>query len=128
MPLLSAISHGAVDGALGRVTPSMEMAARALGETRSGALKRVHLPIIRGSVLTAALLIFVDGAKELPATLILRPFNFDTLATRVYSAASLEDLAAAGPPALAIILVGLAPVAALIRQLRESRPGEKAGG
>ena len=124
----SAISHGAVDGALGRVTPSMEMAARALGETRSGALKRVHLPIIRGSVLTAALLIFVDGAKELPATLILRPFNFDTLATRVYSAASLEDLAAAGPPALAIILVGLAPVAALIRQLRESRPGEKAGG
>ena len=124
----AAISHGAVDGALGRVTPSMEMAARALGETRSGALKRVHLPIIRGSVLTAALLIFVDGAKELPATLILRPFNFDTLATRVYSGASLEDLPAAGPPALAIIIIGLAPVAALIRQLRESRPGEKAGG
>jgi iron(III) transport system permease protein len=124
----AAIAHGAVDGALGRVTPSMEMAARALGETRRGALRRVHLPIIRGSVLTAALLIFVDGAKELPATLILRPFNFDTLATRVYSSASLEDLSAAGPPALAIIAVGLAPVLLLIRQLRESRPGEKSGG
>jgi iron(III) transport system permease protein len=120
----AAIAHGAVDGALGRVTPSMEMAARALGETRGGALRRVHLPIIRGSVLTALLLIFVDGAKELPATLILRPFNFDTLATRVYSAASLENLSAAGPPALAIIAVGLAPVILLIRQLRQTRPGE----
>ncbi|MGG7567600.1 ABC transporter permease [Rhodovulum sp. DZ06] len=123
----AAVAHGAVDGALGRVTPSMEMAARALGENRSGALRRVHLPIIRGSVLTAALLIFVDSAKELPATLILRPFNFDTLATRVYSAASLEDLSAAGPAALAIILVGLAPVLFLIRQLRESRPGDTGG-
>ncbi|MFT7027370.1 MAG: iron(III) transport system permease protein [Paracoccaceae bacterium] len=121
----AAVAHGAVDGALGRVTPSMEMAARALGETRRGALARVHLPIIRGSVLTATLLIFVDSAKELPATLILRPFNFDTLATRIYSAASLEDLSAAGPPALAIIAVGLAPVLLLIRQLRDSRPGEK---
>lgn len=120
----AAIAHGAIDGAFGRVTPSMEMAARALGETRTGALRRVHLPLIRGSVLSAALLIFVDSAKELPATLILRPFNFDTLATRVYGSASLENITEAGPPALAIVLVGLAPVLMLMRQLRTSRPGE----
>ena len=120
----SAIAIGSVDGAFGRVTPSMEMAARALGETRSGALRRVHLPLIRGSVLSAALLIFVDSAKELPATLILRPFDFDTLATRVYGAASLENIREAGPPALAIVLVGLAPVILLMRSLRRSRPGE----
>jgi iron(III) transport system permease protein len=120
----SAIAHGAIDGAFGRVTPSMELAARTLGETRRGALTRVHLPMIKGSVLTAALLIFVDSVKELPATLILRPFNFETLATTVYGAASLEQLGEAGPAALAIIVVGLAPVALLARTMDRSRPGE----
>ncbi|TYO84985.1 ABC transporter permease [Oceanicella actignis] len=123
----AAIAYGSIDSAFGRVTPSMEAAARALGETRAGALKRVHLPLIRGSVLTAALLIFVDSAKELPATLLLRPFNFETLATAVYNAASLEDIGGAAPPALAIVLVGLAPVALLMRSLRHSRPGEQPG-
>jgi iron(III) transport system permease protein len=80
--------------------------------------------MIKGSVLTAALLIFVDSVKELPATLILRPFNFETLATTVYGAASLERLAEAGPAALAIIVVGLAPVALLARTMDRSRPGE----
>jgi iron(III) transport system permease protein len=120
----SAIAHGAIDGAFGRVTPSMELAARTLGETQRGALTRVHLPMIKGSVLTAALLIFVDSVKELPATLILRPFNFETLATTVYGAASLEQLGEAGPAALAIIVVGLAPVALLARTMDRSRPGE----
>ncbi len=120
----SAIAHGAIDGAFGRVTPSMEFAARTLGETRRGALTRVHLPLIKGSLLTAALLIFVDSAKELPATLILRPFNFETLATTVYGAASLEQLGQAGPAALAIIAVGLAPVVLLTRTMDRSRPGE----
>ncbi|HUS53482.1 MAG TPA: iron ABC transporter permease [Thermohalobaculum sp.] len=120
----SAIAHGAIDGAFGRVTPSMELAARTLGETRRGALTRVHLPMIKGSVLTAALLIFVDSVKELPATLILRPFNFETLATTVYGAASLEQLGEAGPAALAIIVVGLAPVVLLARTMDRSRPGE----
>ncbi len=119
----SAIAYGAIDSAFGRVTPSMEMAARTLGETKGGALRRVHLPIIKGSVLTAALLIFVDAAKELPATLILRPFDFDTLATRVYTYASLEQLEQAAPAALAIMLVGLVPVAILIRTLGAYRPG-----
>ena len=80
--------------------------------------------MIRGSVLTAALLIFVDTAKELPATLILRPFNFETLATTVYNAASLEQLAEAGSAALAIVLVGLLPVVVLARTLNRSRPGD----
>ncbi len=123
----SAIAHGAIDGAFGRVTPSMELAARTLGETRGGTLTRVHLPMIKGSVLTAALLIFVDSVKELPATLILRPFNFETLSTTVYGAASLEQLDQAGPAALAIIVVGLAPVALLARSLDRARPGHQMG-
>ena len=91
-----AIAHGAIDGALGRVTPSMELAARTLGSTRRRVLARIHVPMIRGSILTAALLIFVDSAKELPATLILRPFDFETLATSLYNAASLEKLGPVG--------------------------------
>ena len=115
----NAIAAGAIDGAMGRVTPSMDMAARTLGESAGGALRRVHLPLIRGSVLTAAMLIFVDTVKELPATLMLRPFNFSTLSTHVYDLASREHLEQASPAALAIILVGLAPVAILIRTLRD---------
>ena len=117
------IAHGAVDGALGRITPSMELAARTLGASRGSVLHRIHAPMIRGSVLTAALLIFVDSAKELPATLILRPFNFETLATTVYNAASLEQLDRAGPAALAIVVVGLLPVAVLARTMSRARPG-----
>ena len=120
----AAIAHGAIDGALGRITPSMELAARTLGSGRAHVLTRIHVPMIQGSVLTAALLIFVDTAKELPATLLLRPFNFETLATTVYNAASLEQLAEAGPAALAIVMLGLLPVAILARTLNRSRPGE----
>ncbi|QIE54669.1 iron ABC transporter permease [Pikeienuella piscinae] len=123
----NAIAYGALDGAFGRVTPSMDMAARTLGETAGGALRRVHLPIISGSMMTAAMLIFVDAVKELPATLILRPFNFSTLATHVYDFASREHLAEAAPAALAIVVVGMAPVAVLIRGLGVRRPGEQMG-
>ncbi|MBY8977589.1 iron ABC transporter permease [Rhodobacteraceae bacterium NNCM2] len=120
----SAIAHGAVDGAFGRVTPSIELAARTLGETKSGTLGRVHLPMIKGSILTACLLIFVDSVKELPATLMLRPFNFETLATTVYGHASLERLAESGPASIAIVLISLAPVILMMRTLDRSRPGE----
>lgn len=113
-----AIAHGGVEGAFGRVTPTMEMAARTLGETRGGTLRRIYLPITRGTVLSAALLVFVDAAKELPLTLFLSPFNFQTLATQVYGFASLEQIQDAAPAALAIVLVGLAPVALLSRSLR----------
>ena len=122
----NAIAYGAIDGAFGRVTPSMDMAARTLGETAGGALRRVHLPIISGSMVTAAMLVFVDAVKELPATLILRPFNFSTLATHVYDYASREHLAEAAPAALAIVVVGILPVAILIRGLGPLRPGENA--
>jgi len=110
-----AIPQGAIDSALGRVTPSMDMAARSLGRNSWQTLWEVHFPLIRGSVLVAGLLVFVDSVKELPATLILRPFNFDTLATQVYGQASLENLEKAAPAALLVMLVGLLPVILLSR-------------
>lgn len=119
----NAIAYGALDSAFARVTPSMDMAARTLGATPGGALRRVHLPMISGSMITAGMLIFVDAVKELPATLILRPFNFSTLATHVYDYASREHLEEAAPAALAIVAVGLAPVAILIRGGADRRPG-----
>lgn len=110
-----AIPQGGIDAALGRVTPSMEMASRSLGRNSWQTLWSVHVPLIRGSILVAALLVFVDAVKELPATLILRPFNFDTLATRVYGQASLENLAEAAPAALLVTLTGLLPVILLAK-------------
>lgn len=121
-----AIAQGATDAAFGRVPPSLPMAARSLGRGLGGALREVYLPLMRGSVATALLLVFVDCVKELPATLLLRPFNFDTLATRVHEKASLEQLGQAAPPALLVIAVGLAAVGLLARgqirsQLRARR-------
>lgn len=113
-----AIGLGSVDSALARVTPSMDMASRSLGRTLGQTLRQIHVPLIRGSVVVAAMLIFVDGVKELPATLILRPFNFDTLAIRVYSQASLENLDAAAPAAIIVTLVGFIPVVILARATR----------
>ncbi len=114
----AAIPYGAIDSGFSRITPTMEMAARTLGQTRTGAFRRVQLPLVRGSLLAAWLLVFVEAAKELPATLILRPFDFDTLATHVYTYASLEDLDRAAPSALAIIVIGLAPAVLLRNSLR----------
>ncbi|PID36780.1 MAG: iron ABC transporter permease [Rhodobacterales bacterium] len=105
-----AIAQGATDSALGRVSPSLPMAARSLGRTARGTLTDVYLPLIRGSVGTALVLVFVDSVKELPATLLLRPFNFHTLSTRVYEKASLEQLGEASPAALIVMLVGLIAV------------------
>ncbi|WP_458790128.1 ABC transporter permease [Yoonia sp. MH D7] len=113
-----AIAQGTADAALGRVAPSLPMAARSLGRTAGGTLRAVHLPLVRASVGSALLLVFVDAVKELPATLLLRPFNFDTLATRVHAKASLENIAEAAPAALMISLIGLAAVALLARANR----------
>ncbi len=110
-----AIAQGATDAALGRVAPSLPMAARSLGYGVGGTLRRVYVPLIRGSVGTALLLVFVDCTKELPATLLLRPFNYNTLATRVYDKASLEQLEQASPAALLVISVGLIAVLLLAR-------------
>ncbi|MBE0414392.1 iron ABC transporter permease [Yoonia sp.] len=113
-----AIAQGTADAAFGRVSPSLPMAARALGRTAGGTLRAVHLPLMRASVGSALLLVFVDSVKELPATLLLRPFNYDTLATRVHAKASLENIAEAAPAALIITLVGLAAVVLLARANR----------
>jgi len=113
-----AIAQGAADAAIGRVSPSLPMAARSLGQTAGGTLRRIYLPLIKGSVGTALLLVFVDCVKELPATLLLRPFNFNTLSTRVYEKASLEQIGDAAPAAILVILVGIAAVLLMARTHR----------
>lgn len=113
-----AIAQGTADAALGRVSPSLPMAARSLGRTAGGTLRAVHLPLVRASIGSALLLVFVDCVKELPATLLLRPFSYETLATRVHAKASLENIAEAAPAALMITLVGMAAVALLARANR----------
>jgi len=113
-----AISYGAVEAGLTRVTPSLEMAARTLGRTATGTFIEIHLPLIRPAIGTAGLLVFVDVMKELPATLILRPFNFDTLATHVYTLASLELLEESALSALTIVVAGIIPVILLSKTLR----------
>ncbi|MCE8026956.1 MULTISPECIES: ABC transporter permease [Halomonadaceae] len=118
-----AVSFNTVEASLGKVTPSMDAAARTLGQTPAGTLKRVHTPIMRGSLFAAGILVFVDIMKELPATIILRPFNFDTLAVRAYSLASDERLAEASTASLAIVAVGIIPVVLLSMAMRHSRPG-----
>lgn len=113
-----AIAQGAADAALGRVSPSLPMAARSLGRSAGQTLRAVHLPLIRASIGSTLLLVFVDCVKELPATLLLRPFNYDTLATRVQAQASLENISGAAPAALMITGIGLVAVALLARANR----------
>ncbi len=119
-----AVSYNTVEASLTRVSPNMDAAARTLGQSPGGTLRRVHLPIIRGGMITAGLLVFVDVMKELPATMILRPFNFDTLAVRVHRLASDERLAEASTAALTIVAVGIVPVILLSRMIGRSRPGQ----
>ncbi len=110
-----------VETSLAKITPNMDDAARCLGLGQKETLRRVHAPMLRGSLLTAGLLVFVDVMKELPATLVMRPFNFDTLATQTYTLASDERLAEASTAALAIVAVGLLPLIALSRQISNAR-------
>ncbi|MGA0197787.1 MAG: ABC transporter permease [Prochlorotrichaceae cyanobacterium] len=124
-----AVALGAIESSLARISPNLDQAARSLGLSPLKTLLRVHVPLLRGGLLTAMTLVFVDVMKELPATIVLRPFNFDTLAVRVYQYASDERLAEAAAPALTILLVGLLPVIALswqiiISQQQRSTPEE----
>ncbi len=121
-----AIALQTVEAGLARITPSMEAAAQSLGSGQAETLRRVHLPLMRGSLLTATLLVFVDVMKELPATLVMRPFNFDTLATQTYTLAADERLAEASTAALAIVAVGLLPIILLARQIAAGRSDTKA--
>lgn len=110
-----------VETGLAQIAPSMDEAGASLGHRSLSRLGRIHLPLLRGSLLTAALLVFADVIKELPATLIVRPFNFDTLAVRVYRLASDERLLEASGGALLIVLAGLVPVLLLSRAIAASR-------
>lgn len=117
-----------IDAGLAKVTPNMDNAARSLGLNAGQTLRRVHVPLLRGSVLTAALLVFIDTMKELPATLVMRPFNFDTLATQAYVLASDERLTEASTAALAIVVVGLLPLVVISRQIAQSRRSSAGSG
>ena len=114
------VALSSVESGLARLKPSFQAAARSLGCGPGEAVRRVELPLSRGALLTAAILVFVDTMKELPATLIVRPFDFDTLAVRVYNLASDERLAEASTSALLIVLAGLLPVYALTRAMKRS--------
>ena len=112
-----------LEAALAKIKPSYEDAARLLRKTPTAVLRNVHLPLMRSSLLVAALTVFVEVMKELPATMILRPFNFDTLAIEAFHLATTERLDAAALPSLLIVIAGLLPVIILCRQIRRSRPG-----
>ncbi len=110
-----AMSVGGVEAGLARIPPALEQAARLLGERPLGALRRVHLPLLRPALAASALLVFVDAMKELPLTLLLRPVNFDTLATWLYAEAARGTYEDGALAALAIVLAGLLPVLLLAR-------------
>jgi iron(III) transport system permease protein len=112
-----AVSKGGLDAALERIPPSVDEAATSLGNRWLGVLQRVHLPLLRGPLLVGGLLVFVDTVKELPLTFALRPFDFDTLAVRVYQYASDERVGAALVPALLILALGILAAMALIPNL-----------
>jgi iron(III) transport system permease protein len=122
-----AVAFGPIETALGKVRPSFDGAAGTLGHGSLARLVRVHIPMIASGMLTAAIIVFVDVMKELPATLIVRPFNFDTLAVQTFRLASDERLDEAAGYALAIIAVGLLPVILLTRLMGRSRPGHREG-
>lgn len=110
-----------VEEGLNRVTTSMDQSASLLGLSQWEILKRVHVPLIRRSLVTAGLFVFVDVMKELPATLLLRPFNFDTLAVATFQLAADERLSELGLPALTIVLAGLVPVLVLSKMISQKR-------
>ncbi|WP_299416336.1 iron ABC transporter permease [Acaryochloris sp. IP29b_bin.148] len=116
-----AVSLGSVESGLAKIKPSFDDAAYSLGHSARSTLAKVHAPMMGGSLLTALMLVFVDVMKELPATIVIQPPNFDTLAVRVYRYASDERLVEAAAPALAIVMVGLLPVMFLSWQIAQSR-------
>jgi len=123
MSRFMAAALNAYDSGMATVPPNMDAVARSLGHTSPRVLRSVHLPLARNSVLTALLIVFVDVMKELPATLILHPFNFQTLAVQAHRLASDERLAEAAVPSLALVAVGLIPVILLCRTLGRQRAG-----
>ena len=122
-----AAAIGAYEGGSAVINPNMDAAARVLGQNEWGLLRRVHFPLLRPSLFTALLIVFVDVMKELPATLIMRPFNFDTLAVQAHRLASDERLAGAAVPSLVIVAIGTLPVILLCRRIRNEQGSTKEG-
>lgn len=119
-----AVAYQPVEAGLARITPTMDASARSLGAGPTEVFRRVHLPLLAPSLAAASLLVFVDVMKELPATLVLRPFNFDTLAVIAYQMAADERLGEAALPSLTLVLAGVLPVILLSRAIgRVTRPG-----
>ena len=116
-----ALAHGSVDSAFERIKPSLLQAARSLGASNREILWRLSLPLLRTGLLSAGLLVFVEVMKEMPATLLLRPFGWDTLATRIFEMTSEGEWTRAALPASALVLVGLLPVILLIRRSHPSQ-------
>ena len=116
-----AVAFSSTESSLNKIAPSLDDASRSLGYPATSTLVKIHAPLMAGGLLTSAMLVFVDVMKELPATLVIRPFNFDTLAIRVYQYASDERLVEASAPALAIVIVGIIPVILLTWRITKSR-------
>ena len=113
-----AVALAGIQSGLGQISPSLDEAAKGMGRSSWQVLRLIHVPLLRSSVFTALLVVFVDVLKELPATLMLRPFDFNTLAVRAYELASDEQLVSAAPASLMIVLVGLLPVLLLNRAIQ----------
>src|SRR6056297_691792 len=120
-----AVAFNTVEASLGKITHNMDEAAEGMGYSFGKILRKIHIPMMSGSLFAAIMLVVVDVIKELPATLIVRPFNFDTRAVQVYRLASDERLAESSGAALAIILVGLVPVIILSRSIAKTRKTSK---
>jgi len=119
------VSYNGINSSLQKISPNIDEASRGMGYSFSQILSKVHIPILSGGLLSAFLLVFVDVMKELPATIIIRPFNFDTLAVQVYRLASDERLGESAGAALAIVLAGIIPVILLSKTITKSRKTEK---
>lgn len=116
----SAIAVGSIDSSLAQISPSLDFASRTLGQSAVQTIRRVNLPLIRKGMLTAFILVFIEAMKELPTALLLRPFNFETLATYVYQFVSDEMIEYAALPALLIVLMGLVPFIVVNRLLEKA--------
>ena len=112
----STISFVTTEAGLSKIKNNIDLTARSFGLSKFSIIKNIHIPMMKTTIMTALILVFVDIVKELPATLILRPFNFDTLAINIYELASAEQLSYIASPALLLIIIGLIPVIILTKK------------
>ena len=119
-----ALANSSIESGYERISHSLDDSSKLLGSTSWNMLGNIHIPLLKTSILTSVLLVMSDVVKELPATLILRPFNFETLAVSTYIYASEERMIQAAAPAIAIVLIGLIPIVLLSKMIRSSRPIE----